>query len=102
MSVTKASAVIPTRGRVPELTVLLHALCAQTAPVEIIVMDDGASDETRHLIETEFPQVIYRRIGDGRGPTFQRNRGIELASNNIVFPLDDDTELPSPHTIEQT
>lgn len=98
----RASFVIPTRNREPELAALLSSLRYQTVPLEIIVMDDGASDETKRLVEEQFPEVAYHRLGDGRGPNFQRNRGIALANCNIVFPLDDDTELPSPHTVEQT
>lgn len=99
---TKASVVIPTRGRRGELALLLRSLRAQTVPLDILVMDDGASDETKRLVECEFPEAVYWQINSDKGPTFQRNRGIELAKNNIVFPLDDDTELPSPRTIEQT
>ena len=99
---TKASVVIPTRNRVVELTTLLLSLRSQTVPLEILVMDDGANDETKNLVECKFPEVSYYRIGFDKGPTFQRNRGIELATNNIVFPLDDDTELQHSTTIEQT
>ncbi len=98
----RASVVIPTRNRDDELKVLLISVRAQTVPLEVLVMDDGASDETRYLIESEFPEVAYHRLGYSKGPAFQRNRGVELARSNIVFPFDDDTELPSPRTIEQT
>jgi GT2 family glycosyltransferase len=54
------------------------------------------------MIRREFPEVRYHRLGFGSGPAFQRNRGIELASCDIVFPLDDDVVLVSPRTIEQT
>lgn len=101
MSVS-ATVAIATRGRNPELRDLLTSLREQTADLEVLVLDDGESDETRDLVEKDFPEAQYFRLGSNRGPTFQRNRGIELASNNIVFPLDDDTTLPSPKTIEQT
>lgn len=101
MSVS-ATVAIATRDRKPELIQLLTSLRSQTADLEILVLDDGESDETRDLVERDFPEAKYFRLGTNKGPTFQRNRGIELASHDIVFPLDDDTTLPSPKTIEQT
>jgi GT2 family glycosyltransferase len=65
-------------------------------------MDDGDDCDTREMIQREYPEVHYHQLGVGRGPAFQRNRGIELASTNFVFPVDDDTLFVSPHTIEQT
>src|SRR5207249_1976421 len=73
-----------------------------TVVLQIIVMDDGCTDGTQELVRSEFPQVSYHRLSSGRGPSFQRNRGIELASSNIVFPLDDDTRFVSSRTAEQT
>jgi GT2 family glycosyltransferase len=97
-----ASIVIPTCNRVEELHNLLVSATAQTVPVEIHVMDDGANDATAEMIHRDFPKVRYHRLGTNRGPAFQRNRGIELASNNIVFPIDDDSLFVSQHTVEQT
>jgi GT2 family glycosyltransferase len=97
-----ASFVIPTRNRVEELRNLLRSLLAQTVPVEIHVMDDGEGEEPGEMIRREFPRVCYHRLGPGRGPAFQRNRGMELASTQIVFPVDDDTLFVSPRTVEQT
>jgi GT2 family glycosyltransferase len=102
MMAPAASLVIPTRDRREELRALLESALAQTVPVEILVMDDGASDAVATMIREEFPQVRYHSLGTGRGPAFQRNRGIELASTPVVFPLDDDTVIVSPRTIAQT
>jgi GT2 family glycosyltransferase len=98
----KASIVIPTRDRIDELRQLLRSTLAQTVQVEILVMDDGTSEATAQMIRNEFSQVRYHHLGSGCGPAFQRNRGIELASNNFVFPVDDDVLFSSPRTIEQT
>ena len=97
-----ASVVIPTCNRVDELRQLVTSALAQTVSVEIHVMDDGDSDASSEMIRCEFPEVQYHRLGTGCGPTFQRNRGIELASHNIVFPIDDDSLFVSPHTMAQT
>jgi GT2 family glycosyltransferase len=97
-----ASVVIPTFNRVDELRALLLSALAQTVLVEIHVMDDGDSTITQELIREEFPQVNYHKCGTLQGPAYQRNRGIELASCNVVFPVDDDSLFVSPNTIEQT
>jgi GT2 family glycosyltransferase len=97
-----ASIVIPTRNRLEDLRKLLCSLYHQTVSVEILVMDDGSSEVTSEMLRNEFPAVRYYRLAEGRGPAFQRNRGIELATQPIVFPFDDDTLLPSSETISQT
>jgi GT2 family glycosyltransferase len=71
-------------------------------PVEIIVMDDAANDEVKRMIGTDFSNVRYYRLSQGKGPAFQRNRGIELATSDVVFPLDDDSLFISRHTVKQT
>lgn len=102
MPTAAASLVIPTRNRVDELRDLLRSALAQTVPVEILVMDDGGSQVVADMIRTEFPGARYYNLGVGKGPAFQRNRGIELATTPYVFPLDDDALLVSPRTVEQT
>lgn len=97
-----ASFVVPTRGRVDAVIGLLKTIQRQSVPVEVLVMDDGASSELEQAIRRDFGAVRYLSLGAGRGPAFQRNRGIELASSAIVFAVDDDTLLPSPAIVEQT
>lgn len=71
-------------------------------PVEIIVVDDAANDEVERMARVGFSGVRYFRLGKAKGPAFQRNRGIELATSAIVFPLDDDSLFVSRRTVEQT
>jgi len=96
-----ATFVIPTRNRLGELRNLLRSVLRQTVPVEIHVMDDG-EDTAGEALCREFPQICYHRLAAGRGPAFQRNRGTELASGDIIFAVDDDTLFVSPHTVAQT
>ena len=98
----QASIVIPTCNRIEELRALLHSCLNQTARVDIIVMDDAANDEVEEMIRVEFSSVHYYRLGKSKGPAFQRNRGIALATTEVVFPVDDDSLFISPHTVEQT
>lgn len=98
----RASIVIPSCNRIEELRALIRSCLSQTLPVEIIVVDDAANDDVERMTRVEFPSVRYYRLGQSKGPAFQRNRGIELATNDVVFPLDDDSVLVSRRTVEQT
>lgn len=97
-----ASVVVPSRNRKHLLRRLIHSALAQTVPVEVIVMDDGSTDGTANMVRADFPGVKFFELGKGRGPAFQRNRGIELASAEFVFPVDDDSVLSTPNIVEQT
>jgi GT2 family glycosyltransferase len=87
---------------VDELRALIRSCLEQTVPVEIIIVDDAANDEVQRMTRVGFTGVRYFRLGKAKGPAFQRNRGIELATSDIVFPLDDDSLFISRHTVEQT
>jgi len=99
---TPASFVIPTRGRADLVIDLLKTIQRQTVRSEILIMDDGGSTDLPVVVARDFPGVRYHSIDTGRGPGFQRNRGIELASSELVFAIDDDTVLPTPRIVERT
>lgn len=97
-----ASFVIPTRRRPEQLLNLLRSIQRQSVTSEILVMDDDGSTDLAEVLRRECPAARYCNAGTGRGPAFQRNRGIEQAQADCVFAVDDDTVLPSPHTVAQT
>jgi GT2 family glycosyltransferase len=97
-----ASIVIPSCNRLEELRALIRSCLEQTVPVDVLVVDDAANDEVARMVQDEFSGARYYRLGNGRGPAFQRNRGIELATSEIVFPVDDDSLFVSRRTVEQT
>ncbi len=73
---------------------------AQTVPVHVIVADDASSDGTADAVRARYPGVSYVRSEQSFGPCHQRNRGVEMAATDIVFPLDDDSMLVDPGTLE--
>jgi len=73
----------------------------QTVPVHVIVADDASTDGTQAAVSIAFPGVTYLRSEASHGPCYQRNRGLEAAATDIVFPLDDDSMLVSPRSLEQ-
>lgn len=98
----KATVVFTTHNRCKLLKKAILAAQHQSIPVDIIVMDDASTDSTQTMIATEFPDVSYHRSLENKGPCYHRNRGIELAQTDIVFPIDDDSVLQSSFTLEQT
>jgi GT2 family glycosyltransferase len=89
-----ASIVIPTHDRLPQLQRVLEALAHQERPmddVEVVVVSDGSSDGTdEHLARLEPPFAMVACATPNRGPAAARNRGVELASGDLVLFLDDD------------
>jgi Predicted glycosyltransferases len=71
----------------------------QTIPVHVIVADDASSDGTEEAVRDRYPGVTYLRSAVSRGPCYQRNVGVEIASTEFVFPLDDDSMLVDPDTL---
>jgi len=89
------SVIIPCYNRAPLLTRALQSVVQQTRPaVEIIVIDDGSTDDTRAMISRQFPEARYF-YQDNRGVSAARNHGIRQATGQWLAFLDsDDTWLP--------
>lgn len=91
----RISLVIPTHNRMNLLRRCLKAAVRQDYPdYEVIVADDGSTDETGSMVQQEFPQVRLIRQEPNRGPAAARNRGIEAASGAVIAFTDDDCLLP--------
>lgn len=98
------SVVVPTCGRPTLLHRCLEALVRQTLPgdaYEIVITDDGHSDETRDLarridaVNANGPRVRYVRSPSPRGgPAAARNAGWHAAHAPVIAFTDDDT-VPS-------
>lgn len=73
----------------------------QTVPVHIIIADDASSDGTQEAVLAAYPDISYLRSEVSRGPCYQRNEGVKLATTEIVFPLDDDSMLVEPEILEE-
>lgn len=89
----RISVVIPTYNRAHLITDALNSVAAQTRRVdEIIVVDDGSTDETAKRVTAwshDNMEVIYRRQ-ENAGGNVARNLGVQLATGDIIAFLDSD------------
>ncbi|HXK57940.1 MAG TPA: glycosyltransferase family A protein [Gammaproteobacteria bacterium] len=86
------SVVVPTFNRSGTLRRALQSIARQTrAPDQIIVVDDGSTDDTRQMVTSRFPQAIYLHQPN-RGVSSARNLGINSASGEWIALLDSDDE----------
>lgn len=87
------SVVIPTYERPVDLRICLNSLSKEIqlgAPTyEIIVSDDSKSEESRRMVESEFPTVFLGK-GKQNGPAGNRNAGVDRAKGRWIVFLDDD------------
>jgi len=91
--VPRVSVVVPTYNRAERVTGAVDSALAQTYDdLEVIVVDDGSTDETQDVLEAyaDDPRVCVLRNETNRGISASRNRGIEAAEGEFVCQLDDD------------
>ena len=94
------SVIIPTYNRAALLTETINSVLAQTYPaVEIIVVDDGSTDNTAEVVAGYGDRVIYLQQ-ENQGETVARNRGIQESKGVYLSFLDDD-DLIFPTKIEK-
>jgi glycosyltransferase involved in cell wall biosynthesis len=91
-SEASVSVVIPTHNRAELVLRAVRSVLAQTRPAEqVIVVDDGSTDDTGPLVRTQFGSVDYL-AQENRGVSAARNRGIEVATGEWIALLDSDDE----------
>src|SRR4249919_215905 len=97
---TRISAVVPCYNAGPFLRQTLQSVLAQTCPVfEIIVVDDGSTDESAAVAKTFRPLVRVIQQ-ENRGESVARNRGIDEAQGDWVALLDAD-DIWEPTKLEK-
>ena len=92
------SVIIPTYNCQQYLAKAIESAIAQEVG-EVIVVDDGSTDRTRHIVEAfsqlDFQPELYYIYQTNQGVCAARNRGIRAARGDLIAFLDaDDWYLP--------
>jgi glycosyltransferase involved in cell wall biosynthesis len=96
----KISVIIPTWNRSSYLPRALESVFAQSVlPHEVIVVDDGSTDNSREIIKRDFRDVRYL-YQENRGVSSARNTGILAAGGDWIALLDSDDRW-EPHKLER-
>ena len=90
MTVPLISVIIPTYNRSEYICDAVDSVLAQTyGNIEIIIIDDGSTDNTEELLRRYGSKVKYIRQ-DNAGPSAARNNGIRNARGDLLAFLDSD------------
>jgi len=92
----RVSVLIPTYNRAEFLSDAIDSLLAQTrVPDEIIVVDDGSSDDTERVLG-QYAGRIQALRQPNQGPSAARNAAFRASSGDLIAFLDsDDTLAPT-------
>ena len=99
---SKVSVIIPAYNAEKYITYAIKTVINQTHPdIEIIVIDDGSTDDTAEVLKPYMDRIIYH-YQNNQGVTYTRNTGIDLATGEYIAFLDhDDYYLDANKTAEQ-
>lgn len=90
MTAWHVSVIVPVFNGAAFIAEALDSIVQQCFPaLEIIVVDDGSTDETASIVEQHPAEVRYH-YQHNQGPQHARNRGLEMACGNAVAFLDSD------------
>ena len=92
--------IIPTYNRQSFVVEAVASVLEQDyRPIEVIVVDDGSTDDTESALSA-YPTVTYVRQTN-QGPSAARNRGIDCAQGGLITFLDsDDLWLPNKLSVQ--
>ena len=97
----KISVVIPTYNRAEIVSRAIKSVQDQTLqPFEIIVIDDGSSDDTRRITKEQFSHCRYY-YQENQGVSSARNLGIQKAESEWIAFLDSDDEWKPNKLVSQ-
>lgn len=85
---TRVSVIVPVFNGAAMLLDAIASIRAQNVPSEIIVVDDGSTDETARVLESLDDVIAIHQ--KNAGPSAARNRGLLAATAPFIAFLDDD------------
>lgn len=100
MKLGLTTVVIPCYNHAATLGAAIDGALAQTAPVEVVVIDDGSTDDSAEAI-ARYGSRVRGCTQDHAGPSVARNRGIDMAAGEFVMFLDADDVIAPTKVTEQ-
>lgn len=98
--IPKVSVIIPTYNRAANVQKAIDSVLAQTfADLEIVVVDDGSSDDTGPVLRNKYCDRIRYFFQSNQGASVARNRGVAEARGEWIAFLDSD-DLWEPEKLE--
>jgi len=95
------SVIIPNWNGAHHLPTCLESLRRQRYPqVEVIVADNGSTDESLELLARDYPEVRVLALGENRGFAGACNAGMREARGEFLCLLNNDTEA-DPHWLAE-
>jgi glycosyltransferase involved in cell wall biosynthesis len=86
----EVSVIIPTYNNAPLIPETLDGALRQSFKnFELVVVDDGSTDDTARIVKNDYPQVRYV-YQPNRGPAAARNKGVHLARGEYIAFCDHD------------
>jgi glycosyltransferase involved in cell wall biosynthesis len=96
----RISVIIPTYNSAHYLREAIESVLDQTyKDLEIIVIDDGSTDNTKEIVKTYMDRIIFLQQANS-GPARARNLGIQKSSGEFVAFLDAD-DIWYPEKLER-
>jgi glycosyltransferase involved in cell wall biosynthesis len=92
------SIILPARNEVAGLAMTLPRLRQLYPDAELIVVDDGSTDETAQVAESNGAQVLRSPYGMGNGASIKR--GTRAATGDILVFMDADGQHDPAHIVE--
>lgn len=90
----KISIIIPTYNRAKKVKRCVNSIINQiTLEDEIIIVDDCSTDNTIEVlkkINNKYSNIIIEKNDKNRGVSYSRNKGLEIATKDLILFLDSD------------
>jgi len=97
----RVTVIIPNWNGAAHLPTCLESLRRQTfRDFEVIVVDNGSTDESLALLARDYPEVQVLALGENRGFAGACNAGIRAARGEFIVLLNNDTEA-DPQWLEE-
>lgn len=97
-----ATIVITTRNRREDLRRAIRSAVQQRGVLlEVLVIDDGSTDGTAEMVQSEFSSVCLERRQETKGYIVRRNEAARLARGAVIFSIDDDAEFSTADIVAQ-